>query len=71
MITNGRFPATHEMTTDEYGLRSMSDIDPVDLRMSPRQWDLQVITQGVSMAWAPASAGMTDRDLACTQLPRN
>ena len=36
MITNGRFPATHEMTTDEYGLRSMSDIDPVDLRMSSR-----------------------------------
>ncbi len=34
MITNGRFPATHEMTTDEYGLRSMSEIDPVDLRMS-------------------------------------
>jgi hypothetical protein len=22
-------------------------------------------------AWAPASAGMTDRDLACSQLPRN
>ncbi len=41
MITNGRFPATHEMTTDEYGLRSMSDIDPVDLRMSSRQWELQ------------------------------
>ena len=37
MITNGRFPATHEITTDEYGLRSMSDIDPVDLRMSSRQ----------------------------------
>jgi hypothetical protein len=29
------------MTTDEYGLRSMSDIDPVDLRMSSRQWELQ------------------------------
>ena len=41
MITNGRFPSTHEMTTDEYGLRSMSDIDPVDLRMSSRQWELQ------------------------------
>jgi hypothetical protein len=37
MITNGRFPAIHEMTTDEYGLRSISDIDPVDLRMSSRQ----------------------------------
>jgi hypothetical protein len=41
MITNGRFPPTHEMTTDEYVLRSMSDIDPVDLRMSSRPWELQ------------------------------
>jgi hypothetical protein len=39
MITNGKFPATQEMTTDEYGLRSMSDIDPVDLRMTSRQWE--------------------------------
>jgi len=46
MNTNGRFPATHEMTTDEFGLRSMSDIDPVDLRMSSRQWapELQGLT---------------------------
>jgi hypothetical protein len=44
MITNGSCPATHEMTTDEYGLQSMSDIDPVDLRMSSKQWELQVIT---------------------------
>jgi hypothetical protein len=43
MITNGRFPSTYEMNTDEYGLRSMSDIDPVDLRMSPREWELQVL----------------------------
>ncbi len=41
MITNGRIPTIHEMTTDEYGLRSMSDIDLVDLRMSSRQWELQ------------------------------
>ena len=41
MNTNGRFPTTHEMTTDEYGLRSMY-IDPVDLRMSSRQWELTV-----------------------------
>ena len=41
MITNGRFPANHEMTTDEYGLRSMTDIDPADLRMSSRRWELQ------------------------------
>ena len=55
--TNGRFPTTHEMTTDEYGLRSMSDIDPVDLRMSSRLWELQVITQGVSiMADSPQPA---------------
>jgi hypothetical protein len=26
---------------DEYGLRSMTDIDPADLRMSSRQWELQ------------------------------
>ncbi len=41
MITNGRFPAILEMTTDEYGLRSMSDVDPADLRMSSRQRELQ------------------------------
>ena len=39
MNTNGRFPTTHEMTTDESGLRSMSDIDPVDLRMSSKTWE--------------------------------
>ncbi len=44
MITGGRIPTTDEMTTDEYGLRSMSDIDPVDLRMSSRQWELQGLT---------------------------
>ena len=32
-----RIPTINEMTTDEYGLRSMSDIDPVDLRMSSKQ----------------------------------
>ncbi len=41
MIANGRFPANHELTTDEYGLRSMTDIDPADLKMSSRQWELQ------------------------------
>ncbi len=39
MITNGRIPTIDEMTTDEYGLLSMSDIDPVDLKMSSRPWD--------------------------------
>ncbi len=41
MITDGRVPSIDEMTTDEYGLRSTSDIDPVDLRMSSRPWELQ------------------------------
>ncbi len=40
MITNGRIPTIYEMTTDEYGLRSMTYIDPVDLRMSSRQREL-------------------------------
>jgi hypothetical protein len=39
MITNGRIPTLDEMNTDENGLRSMSDIDPVDLRMSSGQWE--------------------------------
>jgi hypothetical protein len=38
MVTNGRFPSNDEMNTDEYGLLSMSDIDPVDL--SSRRWEL-------------------------------
>jgi hypothetical protein len=33
MITNGRIPTMDEMTADEFGLQSMSDIDPEDLRM--------------------------------------
>ncbi len=41
MITNGRIPTIDKMTTDESGLRSMSDISLVDLRMSPRPWELQ------------------------------
>jgi hypothetical protein len=34
MITGGRIPSIREMITDEFGLRSMQDIDPMDLRMS-------------------------------------
>ncbi len=41
MITNGRIPSINDMTTDEYGLLSVSEIDPVDLRISSRQWELQ------------------------------
>jgi hypothetical protein len=41
MITGGRIPTINEMTTDEYGLRSLEGVDPVDLRMSSRQWEKQ------------------------------
>ncbi len=41
MITNGSIPTIDEMTTDEYGLRSMSDNDLVDLIMSSRQLEIQ------------------------------
>jgi hypothetical protein len=41
MITGGKIPSIDEMTTDEYGLRSTTDIDPEDLRMSSSQWELQ------------------------------
>ncbi len=34
MIVNGRILTIDQITTDELGLRSMSDIDLVDLRMS-------------------------------------
>jgi hypothetical protein len=36
MITGGRIPSIKEMTTDAYGLRSMSYIDPKDLIMSSK-----------------------------------
>ena len=39
MITNGRIPTIVETTMDEYGLQSMSDIDPMDLRMSSKMWE--------------------------------
>jgi hypothetical protein len=41
MNINGRIPTIDKMTTDEYRLQSMSDFDPVDLRMSSRPWELQ------------------------------
>jgi hypothetical protein len=44
MLTNGRIPTIDEMTMDEYGLQSISDIDLVDLRMSSRQLELQGLT---------------------------
>jgi hypothetical protein len=39
MIYGGRIPSIREMNTDEYGLRSMKEIDPVDLRMSLKMWE--------------------------------
>ena len=39
MLGNGRFPDSEEMHTDEYGLRSMTNMDPSDLIMSARQWE--------------------------------
>jgi hypothetical protein len=39
MITGGKIPSIREMTTDGYGLKSMKDIDPVDLRMSSKMWE--------------------------------
>jgi hypothetical protein len=39
MITGGRVPSITEMNTDECGLRSMQEIDPVNLRMSSRLWE--------------------------------
>ena len=50
MIAIGRIPSINEMTTDEYGLRSMTDIDPADLRMSSSQWELQgLVPQGKAL----------------------
>ncbi len=37
MITGGKIPPITKMSTDEYGLRSMQEIDPANLRMSSRQ----------------------------------
>ncbi len=39
MITGGRIVSIREMITDEFGLRSMGDIDPRDLRMSFKMWE--------------------------------
>jgi hypothetical protein len=34
MITKGKVPSIREMNMDEYGLRLMEDVDPVDLRLA-------------------------------------
>ncbi len=36
MVTGRRIPSIREMTTDEFGLRSMEDIDQRDLIMSSK-----------------------------------
>jgi hypothetical protein len=61
MITNGRIPTIDEMTTDEFGLQSISDIDPVDLQMSSRQWELQGL---VPSAKALDHVSMSGTDLS-------
>jgi hypothetical protein len=49
LITGGRIPTINDMTTDEYGLQSMKDIDQMDLRMSSKQWEKQGL-----MLWSKA-----------------
>ncbi len=39
MITGGIITSNREMTTDEFGFKSMEDIDPVDLGMSSKMWE--------------------------------
>ncbi len=39
MITGGRIPSIRETSADEFGLRSMVDIDMRDLRMSSKMWE--------------------------------
>jgi hypothetical protein len=38
MITGGRIPSIRNMSTDEFGLRSMADTDPRYLRISSKMW---------------------------------
>jgi hypothetical protein len=38
MITGGRIHSIREMSTDEFGLRSMEDIDQSDLRIPSKMW---------------------------------
>ncbi len=50
MIANGRFPDLHEMTTDEFGLLSTTDMDPSELGMSTRQWEaLRLVSSGKAL----------------------
>jgi hypothetical protein len=39
MITGGRISSIGEMTTDNFGLISMENIGPMDLRMSLMAWE--------------------------------
>ncbi len=50
MIVFGRFPDSDEMTTDEFGLRSMTNMDPSELGMSARQWEaLGLLSSGKAL----------------------
>jgi hypothetical protein len=43
MITGGRIPLIREMAKVEYGMKSMEDIDPMDLRLSSKLWEKRVL----------------------------
>jgi hypothetical protein len=45
MVTGGRIPAIRDITKDEYGLKSMEDINPVDLGMSSKMWRSEDLCQ--------------------------
>ncbi len=49
MIKGGRIPSIREMSTDEFGLRSMEGIDQRDLRMSSKMWEKRVLVQWVNL----------------------
>ena len=39
MIMGGIIPLIRELTKDEFGFRSMENIDPEDFRMSSKMWE--------------------------------
>jgi hypothetical protein len=50
MLVHGRFPDPEEMTTDDFGLRSMTGMDPSELGMSARQWEaLGLLSSGKAL----------------------
>ncbi len=52
IITGGRIPSIRDMNTDDYGLRSMEEIDPVDLRMSSKMWEkIRLVPMGKTIEY--------------------